>query len=114
MPINCERPIVSQSGKVECPDAVLSRFPAPWAAFHRQACVISAKSQIRGENGDFMSALGQGASQCAYLYDWASAVLKREVKLDYFQNAHSVRELSTLGTLLARFRSCLPPGRDHK
>ena len=30
----------------------------------------------------------QSASQCAYLYDWASAVLEREVKLDYLQNAH--------------------------
>src|SRR6202000_2155458 len=79
--IDCKRAIVRQGGEIDGLYAVFFGTPTPRAGLVICGRAVEpAQAEVRGENCNFMSALGEAAREGAYLHDGAAAVLEWEVR----------------------------------
>jgi len=68
-------------------DILLVSTPSPfkWLNHHFR---VRAKTEVSGKYGDFVSAVGEGKSQFGNHGNWSATFLKREIKLNDFQDVH--------------------------
>src|ERR1700674_172215 len=89
--IQGESAIVAQSREIDCFNTILLCPPPPIAAFNCQPDSIAPrKSKIRRQHRHQVPAMCKSPRQGSYLEDGPATVLKRKVRLNCFQDAHTL------------------------
>src|ERR1700674_4796426 len=95
MGIHSQGTVSPEGWEVNDLDILLVGTPSPfkWLNHHFR---VPAKTEVSGEYGDFVSAVGEGKSQCGDHGNWSPTFLKREIKLNDFQDVHRHLRILTL------------------